>query len=75
MTTPDSGKTPNTATTAPSKAVKMPVERRLKLVAAVTALVFLPSIVMLLITWAGTGKPQGAATWASIPAIVGIAAA
>lgn len=53
----------------------MPVERRLKLVAAVTALVFLPSIVMLLITWAGTGKPQGAATWASIPAIVGIAAA
>jgi len=75
MTNTDSGKITDTATTAPSKAVKMPVKRRLKLVAIVTALVFLPSIIMLLITWAATGKPQGAATWASIPAIVGIAAA
>lgn len=53
----------------------MPVKRRLTLVAAVTALVFLPAVIMVLITWVGTGKVQGAATWASMPAIVGIAAA
>jgi hypothetical protein len=35
----------------------------------------LPAIIMVLVTWVGTGQVQGAATWASIPAIVGIAAA
>ncbi|MEI2785380.1 MAG: FUSC family protein [Candidatus Nanopelagicales bacterium] len=53
----------------------MPVKRRLILVAIAVVLVLLPAIVMLLVTWVGTGKPQGAATWASIPAIVGAAAA
>ena len=53
----------------------MPVKRRLVLIAAVVALTLLPAIVMVLVTWVGTGKVQGAATWASIPAIVGIAAA
>ncbi len=53
----------------------MPVKRRLTLVGAVVVLTLLPSIVMVLVTWLGTGTVQGAATWASIPAIVGIAAA
>lgn len=53
----------------------MPVTRRLVIVGVVLVLVLLPAIVMVLVTWGATGKPQGAATWASIPAIVGIAAA
>jgi Fusaric acid resistance protein-like len=53
----------------------MPIKRRLTLVAVVTGLVLLPAIVMVLVTWVGTGEVQAAATWASIPAIVGIAAA
>ena len=53
----------------------MPVKRRLILVATVTGLVLLPAIIMVLVTWVSTGEVQGAATWASIPAIVGIAAA
>ena len=52
----------------------MPVKRRLILVAAGLGLMLLPAIVMVLITWAGTGTVQAAATWASIPAIVGVAA-
>ncbi|MFZ4486141.1 MAG: FUSC family protein [Candidatus Nanopelagicales bacterium] len=61
--------------TVPKRSVRMPVKRRLILVVAAVVLVLLPAIVMVLITWAGTGEVQGAATWASIPAIVGIAAA
>jgi MFS family permease len=75
MTTQDSGKGEATGSTAAKKAARMPVKRRLILVVAAVVLVLLPAIVMVLIAWAGTGKVQGAATWASIPAIVGIAAA
>lgn len=53
----------------------MPSKRRLILVGAAFGLTLLPAIVMLLVTWAGTGLAQGAATWASIPAIMGVAAA
>ena len=67
--TNDAGANPN------QKAPKMPVKRRLILVGAALFLVLLPAIVMVLVTWVGTGKVQGAATWASIPAIVGVAAA
>lgn len=49
--------------------------RHLKLTMAVVGLVLLPAIVMLLVTWAATGTPQSVAVWASIPAIVTIAAA
>jgi hypothetical protein len=45
----------NTATRA--------VRRRLTLVAA-ELLLLLPAIVMVLVTWAGPGEVQGAATWA-----------
>lgn len=51
-----------------------PFVRHLKLTMTVVALVLLSAIVMLVIMWAGTGRPQGAATWASMPAIVTIAA-
>lgn len=60
---------------APTKPAKMPVKRRFILVGIVTALVLLPAIIMVLVTWAATGSPQGAASWASMPAIVGIFAA
>ena len=49
--------------------------RNLKLTFIVVALVLVPALVMVLVTWAATGRIQGAATWASIPAIVTIAAA
>jgi len=73
MTNPNSSSTASAV--GPAAKPKMPVKRRLIIVAAVLVLVLLPAIIMVLVTWAGTGKLQGAATWASIPAIVGIAAA
>ncbi|MDD2858160.1 MAG: FUSC family protein [Candidatus Nanopelagicales bacterium] len=63
------------ATPALRHAARMSVKRRLILVGAAVVLVLVPAIVMVLVTWVGTGKVQGAATWASIPAIVGVAAA
>lgn len=56
-------------------AAKMPVKRRVTLVAAIVILTVLPAVVMVLVTLAVTGQVQAAATWASIPAIVGVAAA
>ena len=75
MTIPTTGKSSAASTPETKKPARMPVKRRLVIVAAVVVLVLLPAIVMVLITWAGTGTVQGAATWASIPAIVGIATA
>ena len=54
---------------------RMPVKRRLILIAFALGMLLAPAIVMVLVTWIGTGTPQAAATWASIPAIVGVAAA
>lgn len=53
----------------------MPVKWRLILVFGIVLLTVTPAMVMLLVTWGFTGAPQSAAAWASIPAIVGIAAA
>lgn len=53
----------------------MPVKRRVILVFAVVILTFIPAVVMVLVTWVGTGQLQAAAAWASMPAIVGMAAA
>ena len=75
MTTHDPGTSKDKGVSIAKTPVKMPVKRRLTLVVAAVLLVLLPAIVMVLITWVGTGEVQGAATWASIPAIVGIAAA
>lgn len=51
------------------------MKRRLILIAFALGMLLAPAIVMVLVTWIGTGTPQAAATWASIPAIVGVAAA
>ena len=75
MTIPTIGNGNGASTQAAKQSVTMPVKRRLVIVAAVVVLVLLPAIVMVLVTWVGTGTVQGAATWASIPAIVGIATA
>ena len=75
MTTQDPGTSKDMGMAIAKTPVKMPVKRRLTLVVAAVVLVLLPAIVMVLVTWVGTGEVQGAATWASIPAIVGIAAA
>lgn len=75
MATPDSGASPSTGPGTTAKPPKMPLKRRWIVIAAVVVLTLVPAIVMVLVTWAATGTPQGAATWASIPAIVGIAAA
>ena len=53
----------------------MPVKRRFVLVFGIIILTVIPAVVMVLVTWAGTGQPQAAAAWASLPAIVGIGAA
>lgn len=53
----------------------MPMRKRISLVAAIIVLTLVPAIVMLAVTYLGTGTAQMAATWASIPAIVGIFAA
>jgi hypothetical protein len=53
----------------------MPVKRRLVLVLAIVLLTLLPAIVMVVVTRVATGEVQAAATWASMPAIVAIAAA
>lgn len=74
MTTGGSGTSAGRGTSSPKPPAKLPVKRRFVLVGAVVFLVLLPSIVMVLVTWAATGTVQAAATWASIPAIVGIAA-
>lgn len=60
---------------AGGSATKGSFGRNLKLTMAVVVLVLLPAILMVLVTWAATGTPQGAGTWASLPAIVTIAAA
>lgn len=51
------------------------MKRRLVLVLGMTLFTLIPAIVMLLVTWAGTGEPQAAAAWASMPAVVGVVAA
>lgn len=64
-----------TASTPSPPGIENTFFNHLKITMAVVVLVLLPAIVMVFITWAATGEPQGAATWASIPAIVTIAAA
>ncbi len=53
----------------------MPMKRRVILTLAIVVLTVVPALVMLVVTYVGTGQVQAAATWASIPAIVGIFAA
>ena len=51
------------------------MKKRLGLVAVIVVMTVLPALVMLAVTYLGTGKVQTAATWASLPAVAGIVAA
>ena len=51
------------------------LRRRLKIALAIAGVTLAPALVMVVITRLGTGEIQGAATWASLPAIASIAAA
>ena len=61
-------------TTTP-KPPTMPLAKRTSLALVITALTVAPAVVMLAVTYLGTGQAQAAATWASLPAIAGIVAA
>lgn len=62
-----------TAAAAPREA--MPMKKRLVLAAVIIVLTLTPALIMVAVTYAATGEVQAAATWASMPAIAGIAAA
>ncbi len=52
----------------------MSMSTRVKLVALIVAITLIPAVVMLVVTAVALGQPQSAATWASLPAIAGLAA-
>jgi MFS family permease len=60
--------------TAPARPV-MPMKKRLILALVIVVITVVPALIMLAVTYAATGQVQAAATWASIPAIAGLAAA
>lgn len=53
----------------------MPIKKRLILALVIVVITVVPAVIMLGVTYAATGEVQAAATWASIPAIAGLAAA
>lgn len=53
----------------------MPMKKRLILALIIVVITVVPALIMLAVTYAATGQVQAAATWASIPAIAGMAAA
>ncbi|MBM3687082.1 MAG: hypothetical protein FJW85_08805 [Actinobacteria bacterium] len=63
-----------TITTAPATRKGMPMKKRLVLAAVIITLTIVPALIMVAVTYIVTGEVQAAATWASIPAIAGIAA-
>lgn len=52
----------------------MSISTRMKIVAMIVVVTLTPSILMLVVTAVVLGQPEGAATWASIPAIAGMGA-
>lgn len=60
------------STSTPAKP-KMPMKKRLVLAAVVTVIVLVPSFIMLGVIYLATGEIQAAASWASIPAVAGMA--
>lgn len=50
------------------------LRKRVILALVIVGLIVAPALIMILVTWVGTGELQAAATWASIPAIAGFAA-
>lgn len=53
----------------------MGLAKRTKIALVVTGFILAPCLVMLAVTFVGTGQAQMFATWASLPAIAGVAAA
>ena len=52
----------------------MGLKRRLTISLVIVAMTLAPAILMLVVLWAATGAVESAATWASLPAIAGMAA-
>jgi hypothetical protein len=52
----------------------MPMKRRTMIALIIVGLTLAPALLMVLVTYLGTGEVQAAATWASLPAIAGMAA-
>ena len=63
----------STATASPRPV--MPIKKRLILALVIVVITVVPALIMVAVTYAATGQVQAAATWASIPAIAGLAAA
>ena len=59
----------------PVKHQAMPMKKRLALAGGIIALTMVPALIMIAVTYLGTGQVQAAAFWASMPAVAGIAAA
>ena len=65
------------STTAPApheRSLPSKLLRRLMIAVVLLVVILVPSIVMVVVTRLATGHAEGAATWASMPAIVGLAA-
>lgn len=56
-------------------APKPPVGRRFAIALVIAGVTVAPALIMFAVAYVGTGQAQGAATWASLPAVAGIAAA
>ncbi len=63
------------APTAAPPRQAMPMKKRLILASVIIVLTLVPALIMVAVAYVATGQVQAAATWASIPAIAGIAAA
>lgn len=54
---------------------KPPAGRRFVIALVIAGVTIAPALIMFAVAYVGTGQAQGAATWASLPAVAGIAAA
>lgn len=52
----------------------MPMKKRIRLALVVVLITMIPAWIMIAVTYVGTGEFQGAAFWASLPAVAGVAA-
>lgn len=62
------------APTPSTKRPVMPMKKRISIALMIVLITVVPAVMMIVITYVGTGQLQSAASWASIPAIAGLAA-
>ena len=62
------------APTPSTKRQVMPMKKRITIALVIVLITVVPAVIMIAITYVGTGQFQSAAFWASIPAIAGLAA-